>query len=103
MHSEPRVKRGDRVRALCDIETNVLVCWKIPLTSGAPCVIPAGTPLVADFDQVEGKPGFGCIPEDYDALLPVVVPYEDRTSAKFDGYYFVLPSDDIGRRLEVLS
>ena len=98
-----RVKAGDRFRTLLDIETTVLVCWKAPFTSGEQCVIPEGTILVADYDQHEGKPGFGCIPEDYEGLLSVVVPEKDRGSEKFDGYYFVLLSEDIGTKLEKLA
>jgi hypothetical protein len=97
---QARVKSGDRFRALCDIETAVLICWKAPFTSGEPCLIPAGTVLVADLDQLEGKPGFNCLPEEYEALLPVIVSEKNRSSEKFDGYYFVLLSEDIGTKLE---
>lgn len=97
---EARVKTGDRFRALCAMDTVVLICWKAPLTTGEPCVIPAGTVLVADHNQIAGKPGFGCVPEEYEALMPVVVPEKFRSHAKFNGYYFVLRSEDIGTKLE---
>lgn len=93
------VHEGNRFRAVAEIQTNALIQWRAPLTSGAACTIPTGTILVATHDQIVGAPGFGCVPEKYDELLPVVVPEEDRTAPKFDGYYFVLLNDDIGRSL----
>jgi hypothetical protein len=100
---DARVRKSDRFRALSDIETNVLIQWRAPLTSGAPCVIPVGTVLVADHDQRQGYPGFGCVPEEYALLLPSVVPEEDRKNEKFAGYYFVLLSEDIGTKLELVE
>lgn len=97
-----RVRSRDRFRALCDIETSVLISWKAPFSSGWPSIIPAGTVLVATHDQWEGAPGFGCVPEDYEGLLPVVVPDEDRRHEKFGGYHFVLLSEDIGTKIERL-
>jgi hypothetical protein len=99
---QERVSSGDRFRVISDMETVVLVCSKAPFTSGEPCVIPSGTIVVAEHDQLEGRPGFGCVPEDYEGLLPLVVPERDRINEKFDGYYFVFRSEDIGDRLEGL-
>ena len=97
------VQAGDRFRTVADIATDVLISWSAPLTSGAKCVIPAGTVLVASYHQVEGARGFGCAPEAYDELLPIVIPAEDRGSEKFGGYYFVFVNDDIGTKLEKLA
>ena len=97
------VKNGDRFRTLCNIETVALVQWKAPATSSGPCEIPAGTFLVANHDQKEDRPGFSCIPEDYEAFTAVVVPEWERFQEKFDGYYFVLHSADIGTKLELID
>jgi hypothetical protein len=99
---DERAHGGDRFRAVHDIATSVLIQWKAPLTSGEQCTIPAGTVLVASHDQLPGRPGFGCDPENYEELLPLVVPEQDRSNPKFDGYYFVLLSEEIGRSLERL-
>jgi hypothetical protein len=93
------IREGDRFRTVTPIPTNALIQWLAPLTSSAACTIPAGTILVAVRDQKAGAVGFGCVPENYEELLPIVVPEQDRNAPKFGGYYFVLSKDDIGRLL----
>ena len=78
----------------------MLIQRRAPMTAAAECVLPAGTFLVAVHDQLPHTEGFSCRPIDYEGLLPVVVPEDDRSASKFDGYYFVLLSADIGHLLE---
>jgi hypothetical protein len=82
--------------------THVLTMWKAPATGDAECVLPEGTVLVVDHDQLPSKPGFNCRAEDYEALLPIVVPEDGRSDPKFNGYYFVRCFEEVGRSLRLL-
>ena len=94
---------GDRFITTQDIEASGLTTWGAPYTGSFNCVIPAGTILVARYDQVEGAKGFGCIPADYQKLEKILVPEEDRQAKKYSGYYFVTSNADIGPKLKLLS
>jgi hypothetical protein len=95
-----RVLEGQRFKVSSDWEVVGLSQWKAPFTGDFKCVIPAGTVVVALNDQIEGRPGFACRPEQYEELLRILVPVGDRENQKFNGYYFVFLSEEIGKRLE---
>ncbi len=96
-----KVRGGDRFVTTQDVPTNGLSTWRAPFTGGFETVIPEGTVLVAD-EQVAGASGFGCIPERYRELEPALVPEDTRSSAKYDGYYFVFLLSDLGKTLKRL-
>lgn len=94
---------GDRFITKQDIKTNGLTSWGAPCTGSFECVIPAGTVLVARYDQVPVATGFGCVPEKYDEMEKLLVPAKDRFEVKYGGYYFVFLNQDIGTKLELVS
>jgi hypothetical protein len=94
-----RVRKGDRFVAVEDISTGVLTHWRAPFTGGNDAIVPKGTVLIALDDQKKGRPGFACRPERYEEMENLLVPEEDRTADKYDGYSLVLESADIGTRL----
>lgn len=97
---EKLVKKGDRFIALEDIKTLGTSHWFKPYTGDFPTVIPKGTILVADYDQLEGMPGFGVIPEDYKAMEEKLVPKEIRSQEKYGNYSFSFIVSDIGKILK---
>lgn len=94
---------GDRFITKQEIKTNGLTSWGAPCTGSFECVIPAGTILVARYDQVPGATGFGCVPEKYEEMEKLLVPAKDRFELKYGGYYFVFLNQDIGTKLELIS
>ncbi len=94
---------GDRFIVKEDTKTTGLTSWGAPYTGSFECVIPAGTVLVARYDQVHGATGFGCVPEKYEELEKLLVPAKDRYELKYGGYYFVFLNQDIGPKLELIS
>lgn len=81
--------KGTRFEVLEDIETNGLVHWAAPVTSGFHCVIPKGTILKTFHDYPSVPVGVSLIPEDYKEFEEKHVPAEDRNEYKYAGYSFV--------------
>jgi hypothetical protein len=96
------VRKGERFAAKSDIEVAVMTHWRAPFTGGNAAVLPAGTIVVAKYDQQPEAPGFNCIPENYDQLESALVPQEDRLAGKYGGYSLSFVLDDIGTKLESL-
>ncbi len=97
---EKLVKKNDKFVAMQDIKTLGTSHWFKPYTGDFPCVIPKGTVLVADYDQLEGMPGFGLIPEDYKIMEERLVPIEIRSQEKYGNYSFGFRTRDIGKILK---
>jgi hypothetical protein len=89
------VKKGERFQVIEDCEVRVMTHWRAPFTGGHKSQIPAGTVLVADMDQGTNAPGFYLVPEDYEHFQAGLVPHEERTSEKYDGYSLSFQLDDI--------
>ena len=93
------VRRGERFVAREDVDLRVVTYWDAPYTGGHSARLPRGTVVVASEDQIPDVPGFGCVPEDYEGLEPVLVPDGDRTAEKYGGYSLSFTLDDIGTTL----
>jgi hypothetical protein len=76
--------------------------WRAPFTGGDTAVLPAGTVVVARFDQLPNVPGFSCVPENAETLERDLVREEDRRAEKYGGYSLSFVLDDIGTKLEPL-
>ncbi len=94
-----RVRKGDRVRALVDIEIAGLIYFRAPFTSGLRCRIPRGAVL-----RVYAEPAgwsFSCTVDD-PALESAIVPGPDLMHDKYAGLAIQFGLGEIGRRLQVL-
>ena len=98
----PDVKKGDRFEAMADFKTHGMTHWKAPFTGGFQCVVPKGTILVADYDSPKLSTGFGVTPENYAELEIRLVPEEDRSAQKYNGYSLSLRYGLIGKKLRKL-
>jgi len=98
-----RVLSGDRFIAMTDIKTTGLTTWAAPYSGSFECIIPEGTVILAQYDQVKGARGFACIPEKYKELEMKIVPANDRYESKYGGYHFVFLNEDIGTKLKLIS
>jgi hypothetical protein len=98
------VRSGDRFRVVGDCESSVMLGQYAPAHShSVPCVVPAGTVLVA-LDQVPGATGFGCYPEDYDRMESVLIPEGEREDFSYAGsYYLSFRVSDIGHTLQPIA
>lgn len=96
------VRQGERFRTTADIEVTVMTHWRAPFTGGDTAVLPAGTVVVARFDQLPNVPGFSCVPENAETLERDLVREEDRRAEKYGGYSLSFVLDDIGTKLEPL-
>lgn len=82
-----RIRAGDRFRASRDIDTIVQPLLYAPAhTYSVPCVVPAGTILVA-LEATPVATAFTCYPEDYDALERVLIRERDREDSSYAGWY----------------
>ena len=94
-----RVRKGDRMRALVDIEIGGLIYYRAPFTTGFRCCIPRGGVL-----RVYSEPAgwsFTCTVDDR-ALEAAIVPRSDLMHDKYAGVAIQFGLGEIGRRLEVL-
>jgi hypothetical protein len=94
------VKKGDKFLVGENIKTTGISHWFKPYTGDFPCVIPMGTILIADDNQLEGAKGFYLIPEDYKGMEEKLVPKEIRSQEKYSNYSFVFMNTDIGKILK---
>ena len=91
-----RVKEGDHVRALEDLDEIGLVYFKAPFSTGFRCTIPKGSvPRVYGVTRL----GFVCTPEG--KLEAAIVPEHDRRDDRYAGAAFSFTLADLGRRLVV--
>ena len=96
--SVENIGEGARFLTVDDIETNGLVHWSAPFTSGFHCVIPKGTVLVT-FRDSGSADALGLIPEHYKEFEQRFVPDSDRTADKYAGYSFVFTRAQARKRL----
>lgn len=97
------VRKGARFQVVAALQVTLLTMWKAPFTDGFKTILEIGTVLVADHDQMAGRPAFACLPDDYEAFEQTHVPAETRRDAKYNGYYIVVDASEIGRSLEQLG
>jgi hypothetical protein len=93
--------KGTRFEVLEDIETDGLVHWNAPFTSGFRCVIPKGTILTTLHDY-SASSAVGFVPKDYNGFEQKHVPEADRKAQKYAGYSFVFLRSAIGVKLKQL-
>lgn len=97
------VKKGNKFKILNDTKIIGSTSWFKPFTGDFECVLPKGTILVADHDQIESAIGFSLSPKEYDLMEVRLVPEKIRNTAKYGGYYFVFTIDEIGVILEKMK
>ena len=97
------VREGERLRVAVDgYAAAVLTTWAAPYTGGGDeRPLPRGTVLVVDAN-VEGRPAFCALPEDYKAMERVLVDADVRRQGRYSGYYLVVDKTDVGTSLERL-
>lgn len=95
------ISKGARFQVIEDVETDGLVHWSAPFTSGFHCVIPKGTVLVT-FRDSESASALGLVPENYKEFEQKFVPESDRTADKYAGYSFVFTRSEACERLRAL-
>lgn len=97
MNGDPH--QGERLTVAEDIPALGVTQWRAAFTDGFECIVPAGTVVLVLGAQAAAE-GFACKPEEYERLEDLLVPEEDRTSEKYDGYYLVFNKSDIGAKLQ---
>ena len=82
------VQRGQKFIIIQDFPTHALTSWGKPCTGSEACVIPKGTILIADGDQLPGTRGFGVIPEKYKEMESVFISQETLSDKDYSDYYY---------------
>ena len=59
------MKKGTKLVVIKDFSTSALTSWGKPCTGSEECVIPKGTVMVVQRDQLPSNEGFSVIPERY--------------------------------------
>lgn len=77
--------------------------WQAPFTGGFHCIPPRGEVVTVIDDPPPSSVAAACRPVRYHELESALVPYDDRISAKYDGYTLVIPFEEFGRALERLE
>ena len=98
-----KVRQGERFVVTEDHSVQGLTHWLAPFTGGFEGTIPAGTIVVARYDQHPTAPAFNAIPEDYEGLEEMLIPSAERSHGKYDGYSLTLFASDIGDWLLLLD
>jgi len=96
------IRKGTRFEVAEDLDTDGLVHWRAPFTSGFHCVIPKGTILVTFHDYSPSAAAFALVPEDYKGFEKKYVPHDDIIATKYAGYSFVFARSEISRKLRLL-
>jgi len=94
------VRFGSRFVVKTPLSIRGLTHWRAPFTGGFECTVAPGTVVVVAHEPTPGATAVGVRPEAYAELEPQLVPQEDRTSEKYDGYSLVIPLEEFGRSLE---
>jgi hypothetical protein len=95
------ISKGTRFQVVNDVETDGLVHWRAPFTSGFHCIIPKGTILVSFGDSVSSS-AVGLVPEDYKEFEQKFIPESDRTADNYAGYSLVFTRAEVRKRLRPL-
>jgi hypothetical protein len=94
---------GQRYQSTSELSASGLTHWRAPFTGGFQCALPAGTVLVVVDDPLAHATAAGCRPERYAEFEEVLVPIEDRSHEKYDGYTLVIELDEFGRSLQLIE
>jgi hypothetical protein len=79
---------GDVYEALVDQPVRYMTAWRAAYTGGGESTIRAGERLWVHSEPVGEKPlGVYALPTDYNEMEIRMVPTEERTAAKYNGYY----------------
>ena len=80
--------QGDVYESLSDQPIRYLTAWRAPFTGGGECTILTGERVWIDNDPGDEKPiGVYAMPVEYDKLEQRMVPAEERSAAKYNGFY----------------
>ena len=81
-------RQGDVYESLVDQPIRYMTAWRAPYTGGGDSKILAGERVWIDDEPTDEKPiGVYAMPIEYDKLETRMVPEEERSAAKYNGFY----------------
>lgn len=89
-------RKGDTYEVVRPFEALVLTTWFAPFTGGDNRTLPAGIRFIVASDAPSGATAISADVEYPKVWEEKLVPAEDRTAAKYSGYYLVIPFDQVG-------
>ena len=95
MLANKRPQKGDKFKVTEAFEGHVLTMWKAPFTGGDKREIPAGLEFVVAFDPPDTATAANVDAVPYAVWETVLVSEEDRAKPKYNGYYLIIPFDQI--------
>jgi len=98
-----QVHAGQTWESTRALQVKALVHYRAPFTGDCDCVLPAGTAVVIHHDPRPGASVAACHPELYSELEELLIPKEDRTDEKYDGYTLTIDLSLFDRALQLRS
>ena len=93
-------KKGDRFRALADVEVHGVVTFGAPFSSGFDGVFPKGAICVVDMDPPAGARGVYLVPEEYERFERIFVSEHDRGAEEYSSYALAIDFDQLAQSFE---
>ena len=88
-------KKGQRYEVATSFKAGVLTQWNAPFTGGYEKTLPVGFRFVIEHDPPEIATAVSADPESPSEWEAVLVDREDIENPKFNGYYLVIPFEDV--------
>jgi len=96
------IRKGQRFRALRDLDVICLTQWRAPATFGDYVVFPSGETFQVLTDPPTSASAAACLPERAE-LEARFVPENERDDPKYNGYHLSIGLDLIARDCEALE
>jgi hypothetical protein len=96
-------KKGDLYEAIDEVEIKFLTSWRAPYTGGGIALLNKGERIWIDSSPNEEKPvGIEVLPVDYKKLELRMVPYDERTAQKYNGFYLSIKTTVLNEKFNLI-
>jgi hypothetical protein len=96
-------KKGDLYAAKYDQDVSFMTSWQAPYTGGGTTKLFEGEQIWVDSNPMDEKPiGAYLLPVDYSDLENRIVSESDRSSFKYDGFYFHIATKTLNENFNLV-
>jgi hypothetical protein len=97
-------RKGDLYKSKCDQTIDYLTSWSAPYTGGGTTTLFKGEKIWIFSDPTSNKTiGTYALPVDYKNLEDRIVPYNERTAFKYNGYYFSISTKTLNENFDLIQ
>jgi hypothetical protein len=95
---------GDVYEALEDTPVKFLTHWRAPTTGGGEGTLPKGTKVRVNIpDWIREPISVNADPTDSQRIEDLLIPTDDRTNAKYDGFSLFISTADLNKRFRLVD